>query len=282
MVSRRPGRSWRSDARSGSRYLLLAGYAFIAIAPIVLVAVNSFKTRKGIFNEPLALPNTTTFTLDGYQTVLGTDLARMVTNSAIVTVSSVAVVLLVASMASYALARHVFRGRQALSLYLVAGLFLPTILGSVVTLQMFVALGLVNSLLALVLVYTAQSISLAVFILIPFYRSVPSEIIDAGRVDGASEIGLYRLTLPLVRPALAAVGVLTMIPIWNDIWWPLILAPSRDSQTLILGTQMFVGQYNTDWNALLSQLTMAMLPVLMVFALFSRQLIRGITAGAVK
>ena len=125
-------------------------------------------------------------------------------------------------------------------------------------------------------------ISLAVFILIPFYRSVPSEIIDAGRVDGASEIGLYRLTLPLVRPALAAVGVLTMIPIWNDIWWPLILAPSRDSQTLILGTQMFVGQYNTDWNALLSQLTMAMLPVLMVFALFSRQLIRGITAGAVK
>lgn len=275
-------RRGRIDLMSLSRYPILIAYALIAVAPIVLVAMNSFKSRKAIFGDPLGPPDAATFSLKGYETVLAGDFVRQVGNSTVVTVSSVVLVLLVGSMASFAIARYVFRGRRAVNLYLLMGLFLPTTLGSVVTLQMFASLGMVNSLLSLILVYTAQAIPLAVFVLTAFFREVPSEIMDAGRVDGASEVGIYRLVLPLVRPALAAVGVLTMIPVWNDIWWPMILAPSQDSQTLILGTQRFMGQYNTDWNALLSALTMAMAPVLLVFALFSRQLIRGITGGAIK
>ena len=98
--------------------------------------------------------------------------------------------------------------------------------------------------------------------------------------------GLYshekRLVLPLVRPAMATVAVFTMIPIWNDLWFPLILAPSEATKTVTLGSQVFIGQFVTDWNAVLSALSMAIIPVLVLYVIFSRQLIRGITSGAVK
>ena len=88
--------------------------------------------------------------------------------------------------------------------------------------------------------------------------------------------------LPLVRPSMATVAVFTMIPIWNDLWFPLIIAPSEATKTVTLGAQMFLGQFQTDWNAVLSALALAILPVLVLYLIFSRQLIRGITSGAVK
>ena len=101
-------------------------------------------------------------------------------------------------------------------------------------------------------------------------------------MDGASEYRIYGLILPLVRPALGAIGVFTMIPIWNDLWFPLILAPGDNTATVTLGAQQFLGQFVSDWNAVLASLTLAMVPVLVLYMLFSRQLIRGITSGAVK
>jgi raffinose/stachyose/melibiose transport system permease protein len=92
----------------------------------------------------------------------------------------------------------------------------------------------------------------------------------------------FRLVLPLVRPAMATVAVFNMIPIWNDLWFPLILAPAEATKTLTLGSQVFIGQFVTDWNAVLSALSMAILPVMILYVIFSRQLIRGITSGAVK
>jgi raffinose/stachyose/melibiose transport system permease protein len=92
----------------------------------------------------------------------------------------------------------------------------------------------------------------------------------------------FRLVLPLVRPPMATVAVFTMIPIWNDLWFPLILAPSDTTKTVTLGTQMFLGEFVTNWNAVLAALSLAMLPVLVLYVIFSRQMIRGITSGAVK
>ncbi len=92
----------------------------------------------------------------------------------------------------------------------------------------------------------------------------------------------FRLVLPLVRPALATVAVFTLIPIWNDLWFPLILAPSEATRTVTLGAQLFLGQFQTDWNGVLAALTLAIVPVLILYVVFSRQLIRGITSGAVK
>jgi len=159
----------------------------------------------------------------------------------------------------------------------------PIRLGTVAILQMMATSGLVNSLTALILVYTAQGLPLAVFVLSEFMRTVSDDLKNAGRIDGLSEyVVFFRLVLPLVRPAMATVAIFSMIPIWNDLWFPLILAPGESTKTITLGTQVFIGQFVTNWNAVLAALTLSITPVLILYLLFSRQLIRGITAGAVK
>jgi len=114
-------------------------------------------------------------------------------------------------------------------------------------------------------------------------KLVSEDLKNAGRIDGLSEYRIFfRLVLPLVRPSLATVAVFTMIPIWNDLWFPLILAPAESTKTVTLGAQLFLGQFVTNWNAVLAALSLAILPVMILYLIFSRQLIRGITAGAVK
>ncbi len=170
-----------------------------------------------------------------------------------------------------------------MALYLAIGIMIPIRLGTVSILQIMVASNLVNTLTALILVYIAQGLPLAIFILSEFMRQVSDDLKNAGRIDGLSEYRIFFvLVLPLVRPALATVAVFNMIPIWNDLWFPLILAPGEATKTLTLGSQVFIGQFVTDWNAVLSALSMAMFPVLVLYLIFSKQLIRGITSGAVK
>ena len=126
-------------------------------------------------------------------------------------------------------------------------------------------------------------VTLAVFILSEFMKQVSDDLKNAGRIDGLSEYTIFfRLVLPLVRPSMATVAVFTMIPIWNDLWFPLILAPSEETKTVTLGAQLFLGQFVTNWNAVLAALSLAIIPVLILYVIFSRQLIRGITSGAVK
>jgi raffinose/stachyose/melibiose transport system permease protein len=259
-------------------------YTLIALFPVFVILINSFKTRRAIFSEPLALPNSKSFSMIGYETVLKQgDFFLYAQNSLIVTVASLFFILLFGAMAAFALSEYRFRGNLWMGLYLALGIMIPIRIGTVAILEIMVATGLVNTLWALILVYTAQGLPLAVFILSEFMRQVSDDLKNAGRIDGLSEYTIFfRLVLPLVRPAMATVAVFNMIPIWNDLWFPLILAPSEETKTLTLGSQVFIGQFVTDWNAVLSALSMAILPVLVLYVIFSRQLIRGITSGAVK
>lgn len=259
-------------------------YTLIALFPVFVILINSFKNRKSIFREPLALPDADSFSLIGYQTVMKQgDFFLYFQNSMIVTVASLFFILLFGAMAAFALSEYRFRGNLLLGLYMALGIMVPIRIGTVAILEMMVATGLVNTLYALILVYTAQGLPLAVFILSEFMRQVSDDLKNAARVDGLSEYTIFfRLVLPLVRPALATVAVFNMIPIWNDLWFPLVLAPAEETKTLTLGSQVFIGQFVTDWNAVLSALSMAILPVLVLYVIFSRQLIRGLTSGAVK
>ncbi len=259
-------------------------YTLIALFPVFVILINSFKARKAIFREPLALPNSDSFSMIGYETVMKQgDFFLYFQNSMIVTVASLFFILLFGAMAAFALAEYRFRGNLLMGLYLALGIMIPIRIGTVAILDLMVATGLVNTLWALILVYTAQGLPLAVFILSEFMRQVSDDLKNAARVDGLSEYAIFfRLVLPLVRPAMATVAVFNMIPIWNDLWFPLILAPAEETKTLTLGSQVFIGQFVTNWNAVLSALSMAILPVLVLYVIFSRQLIRGITSGAVK
>lgn len=259
-------------------------YTLIALFPVFIILINSFKERRSIFREPMALPNSDSFSLIGYETVVSQgDFFGYFQNSMIVTVASLFFILLFGAMAAFALSEYRFKGNLLMGLYLALGIMIPIRIGTVAILDLMVSTGLVNTLWALILVYTAQGLPLAVFILSEFMNQVSDDLKNAARVDGLSEYTIFwRLVLPLVRPALATVAVFNMIPIWNDLWFPLILAPAEEVKTLTLGSQVFIGQYVTNWNAVLSALSMAILPVLILYVIFSRQLIRGLTSGAVK
>ena len=279
----RRGRMGRLGTTFGVHAVLL-GYTLIAIFPVLIVVMNSFKNRRGIFTEPLALPGPETFSTEGYSTVLteGSFLLYY-GNSLIVTVVSLFLILLCGAMAAHALSEYRFKLNTLLGIYMILGIMVPIRLGTVAILQLMVDLNLVNTLVSLILVYTAQGLPIAVFILTEFMRTLSRDIKDCARVDGLSEYRIFfEVVLPLIRPVLATVAVFSMIPIWNDLWFPLILASSDATKTVTLGVQQFIGQYTVNWSAVLASLSIAILPVLVLYAIFSRQLISGITAGAVK
>lgn len=269
-------------ARFGT-HLILVLYSLIAIGPVLLIVGNSLKSRPAIFNTPFRPPLPDSFSLIGYQTIFSrANFMRYFGNSLTVTLVTMFLILLTASMAAYALSEYKFRLNTVLSLYLTLGIMIPIRLATVSILRLVVAMNLANTLTALILVYTAQGLPMSIFVLTQFMRQVPSELKDAARVDGANEYRIFALILPLVRPAIATVAVFVMIPIWNDLWFPLILAPAEQTWTVTLGAQQFLGQFVSDWNAVLAALTLATVPVLIFYGIFSRQLIRGLTAGAVK
>lgn len=264
-------------------HLFMAFYSVISLFPILLIVMNSFKERKAIFRTPYHFPNADTFSLKGYATLFDrANFELYFLNSFIVVMVSMFLILLFGAMAAYALAEYDFPGNPILGLYLAIGIMIPIRLGTIGILRLVVALGLINTLTALILVYIAQGLPIAIFILSQFMKATPKELKDAARVDGASEYRIFWLVLPLVRPALATVAVFTMLPIWNDLWFPLILANSENTKTVTLGAQVFLGQFVIDWNAVLSSLTLSMVPVLLLYLIFSKNLIRSITSGAVK
>ncbi len=268
--------------RIGSHAVLLAA-AVVCLFPVVLVIINSFKNRRAIFSAPFLPPTPETFSTVGYETVFArSNFGLYFLNSLIVTLGAMFLILFLGAMAAYALSEYSFRGNTVMAVYMAIGIMIPIRLGTISILRLVVSLGLINTLVALILVYTAMGLPLAIFILTQFMRQVPRELKDAARVDGASEYRIFWMILPLVAPAVATVAVFTIIPIWNDLWFPLILAPGEQTKTVTLGAQQFLGQFISDWNAVLASLTLAMLPILILYILFSRQLIRGLTSGAIK
>jgi raffinose/stachyose/melibiose transport system permease protein len=282
MALRRPSRG--TGPRTLAAHAALIAYTAVALLPVLFIVMNSFKSRRAVFAAPLALPGPGTFDPVGYTTVLaGGMFGTYFVNSLIVTLVSLAGIILFGAMAAFALAEYEFRLNTLTGLYLMLGIMIPIRLGTIGILELMVNTHLVNTLAALILVYVASGLPIAVFVLTEFMRTISDDLKNAGRIDGLSEYAIFwSLVLPLIRPAISTVAVFTMIPIWNDLWFPLILAPGDATKTVTLGAQQFIGQYVTDWNAVLAALSLGILPVVVLYLLFSKNLIRGITSGAVK
>jgi raffinose/stachyose/melibiose transport system permease protein len=271
---------------------ILLLYSALALFPLFLILINSFKDRKDLFRVPyqppiwFSLENGLSFinisSTKGYEQVFArADVLNYFRNSFFVTSVALFLILLTGAMASYALSEYTFRGNRFIGLYMALGVMIPIRLGTVSLIRMTSSMGIYNSPIALICVYTASGLPIALFIMTEFMRSVPRELKDAARVDGASEYRiLFTLVMPLIRPALATVLIFNMIPIWNDLWFPLTLTP--EFKTVTSGLSSFAGQYKTDWTALLAALALAMVPVLAFYIIFSRQFIRGLTRGALK
>ncbi len=259
---------------------LLVLFVIVAIAPIMVVVINSLKTTPGIFNAPFDLPNADTFDLGGYERVFSRgNFVVNYQNSLIVTVATTTLTLLFSTLAAFAISEYKVRLAPIIGGLFIVGIMLPIRLGTVPILRMMISWHLMDTLVALILVYTAMSVPIAVALMLTNFRAVPTELKEAARIDGAGELRTLRIVVPLVTPGLAAVAAITMLPVWNDLWFPLILAPSRGNQTVTLGVQQFVGQFTNDYPALLAALTMGAVPLIILFAIFSRQFVKGLSEG---
>lgn len=254
----------------------------IMLYPIVVMVLSGFKNNAEIYASPFALPQS--FSLKNFAAIWSeTNFPRYLANSLIVTASSVALIIATGTAAAYALARYQFRGNEWLYLFFLSGLVVPLKLAIIPLFVQLKALGLIDTRFGLVLVYTAMGLPSAVFILTGFLRTLPSELEDQARIDGASEARIMRsIMLPLARPAMVIAGIHNAVPIWNDFFFPLVFLQKDDLKTLPQGLTVFMGEYNTEWGVLFAGLTMAALPITIVYILLSRQFITGLTHGAVK
>ena len=186
-------------------------------------------------------------------------------------------------MAAYAIARYEFRGSGLVLMFFLSGLMVPLKLAIIPLFVQLDTLHLLDTRLGLVLVYVAMGLPSAVFILTGFLRTLPGELEQAARIDGASEARvMLGIMLPLARPAMVIAAIQNAVPIWNDFFFPLVFITTESRKTLPQGLTVFMGEYNTDWGVLFAGLLLAALPMTLVYIVLSRQFIAGLTQGAIK
>jgi len=263
-------------------YLILTVGAIIMILPLVNMVPMSFKSMSEMGSSPIGIPQN--WQTDNYTTAWQEgNLGQYLLNSGIVSVASVFFVMLLSSLVAYVLARFEFRGNTMIYMLFLAGLALPIQLIAVPLFIIMKNMNLLNNLLSVILVYVASGMSFSVFLLVNFFRTIPVDLEEAARIEGANVMQIYALImLPLVRPALTSVGLFNFVSAWNALFFPLIFLSAKSQMTVTVGVLSFVGQYSTQWNLLLPALVIVILPTVVVFSLASRQFIRGLTAGAVR
>ena len=259
--------------------MLLAGYAVVAVGPLLFMLLNSFRPSADIFNDPLGMP--TELYLGNYvEAWREAQFATYFTNSVGVVVSGVVLCTVVSAMAAYPLARYDFRGNGVLTAYFIAGLTLPIELAVVPIFYLLGSFGMVDSRLGLVLVYAATGIPFSVFILAAFFRGLPRDLEEAARLDGAGEFRIFaQVMLPLVKPAIATVAIFQFVQLWNDFFFPLVLLRSTEKYTLPVGLTNFFGEYQTDWGAVFAGLVITTAPLVVLFLFLTRHIVSGLVGG---
>ena len=261
-------------------HLSLLFFALLAIGPIFIILINSFKTSEGIFTGPLKLPNSDTFTLDGFKRAVAQgNFVRNYANSAIITLGSTLLTVICSCLAAYGITEYTTKLSKMIAGLFTIGIMLPVTLGTIVIIKMMVKFNILNTHLSLILVYVGIFVPLGVILMVTNFRTISNELKEAARIDGANEFRTFLIVLPLVMPGVAAVAAITMLPVWNDLWFPLILTAGPKTQTLTLGIQQFVGTYNNDWQALLAGLVLSAIPLILLFTIFSKQFIKGLSDG---
>ncbi|MBN2811098.1 MAG: carbohydrate ABC transporter permease [Spirochaetales bacterium] len=274
--------SLKMQNRHIASHIVLSLWGLLVLFPIWTMVINSFKFKLDIYLDPFGLPKKWNF--GSYASVFqdGNFLVYF-KNSLAVTVGSILLVLLFGSLCSYAIVNWKNRQTRFVYLFFIAGMMMPIKIGSIKLLEMIKALGLLNSIMGLYPIYIAMGLPIAIFVLTQFISDIPKELTEASVMDGASRFRIYaQIIMPIIKPALATVGIYNLVPFWNDLWFPLIFISDEKSKTLLLGVTRLFGQYQTDWSKILAVLTLSAIPVILLYLTMSRQFIRGLTAGAVK
>lgn len=263
-------------------HAVLIAYALVVLYPVLIMLFSSIKSTRELYTNPYGFPAQPMWS-NYARAWAEANFAVYFKNSLWVTGLSTTVILFLASMASFVLGRISFRMNSWIYLFFVAGLLIPSRLAIIPLFLLMRDLHLLNTHFGLVVVYTAGAMPFSIFLLTTFFRQIPTELQEAAEVEGAGLFTIYwRIMMPLVRPALATVGIFEFLHIWNDFFFPLVFLKSNKLLTIPVGLSVFFGEYATDWALLFAALAISILPVLVVFAFMSRQFISGLTQGAIK
>lgn len=269
-------------AAAALTWAFLGFFLLVSLLPLAWLLNNSLKTNLELETAPFALPSR--LSLENYATALATaDLPRLFLNSVLVAVCAVALNLCVASLASFALAREAFRGREAAHTALTAGVLVPLIAFMVPYFTLTTRTGLYDSLGALVLVYASINIPVSVFLVTSFMRTVPRELEEAAIMDGCGFLGrFWKIVLPLSRSGLVTAGTFCFIYAWNEFVMAMLLTSSLSSRTIQLGIRFFTSQFVTDYAGMFAAIALSIAPTVIAYAFLHDKIVAGITAGAVK
>jgi ABC-type glycerol-3-phosphate transport system permease component len=270
-------------------FAVLAGYLLWVVYPMAWVAYSSLKTDEAIFREAFALPPFDDLQTENYARAWNeAKFGSYFLNSVVVTLSAVTLIVLLGAMAAYALARFYHPLGKGVFWLFLAGLMIPVQLSIVPLFFELKALGLLNSRLGLILVYTANGLPFAIFILAGFFKSLPRSLYEAAVVDGCSEAAAFwKVMLPLARPGLVTVAIFQFIGVWKEYFFAFMFT-SGDAgasvRTLPLGLAnlSITSQYRSDYGMLFAGLVIVTIPILAVFIALQKQLVKGVTAGALK
>ncbi|MEW2430896.1 carbohydrate ABC transporter permease [Micromonospora sp. NPDC047644] len=267
------------------RWMIAIPMSLLAVAtiyPLIFTANVALKTRRDYILDRFGL--TSTLQWENISTAwTSVGMGRYFVNSLVVVTSSVLLLLLLGSMAGFALSQLRFRGSSALFLGCLAGLFIPFQVIMVPLARIMADTALIDTYPGLILVYVAQFLPFTVFLMTSYYKGIPPEIVDAARIDGNTVYGVYRrIMLPLGTPALLSVGILNALFCWNDVLMALVMMPSAENRTLMIGVTSLRGQYSDNIPTFASGVLIAAIPVLLVYLFLQRQIADGVAAGSTK
>lgn len=263
--------------------IVLIAYGAVVVYPLLIMLASSLKTTGEIFANPLNLIPDTIRLVNYVDAWNQANFGTYFRNSIFIGTVSVTLILFFGSMAAYVLARFNFPGNRAIYLLFLAGFMIPIRLAIVPLFVLMRDLHLLDTLWSLILVYIAGGMPFTIFLMVNFFRHIPRDLEDAAVLDGAGPFQVYyQIMVPLVRPALATVGLFHFLNVWNDFFFPLIFIRSADLRTVPLGVSTFFGEYSNDWSLMFAALSISIMPVIIVYLLASKQFIAGLTAGAIK
>lgn len=265
------------------RYVLLIAAGTVLIYPFLYMLSTSFKERTVFLGDPLRLiPDSPT--LENYARVLGTEnFGQYFLNSAVVAIVSTALIVLLASMMAYAFTRFSFPGKRILFTAIVVGLTIPTMMLIIPQFLLARDLGLLNSLHGLVPFYVGTALGFNTFVLCGFFETIPRELDEAMLMDGAGAWRRYwNLILPLSKPALATCVIFAFLGTWDEFAWALTVLNDTEVRTLPIAIALFQGQHSTSWGLVFAASMLAIIPVLIVYIVFQRYFVAGLSSGAVK
>ncbi|MDQ3484336.1 MAG: carbohydrate ABC transporter permease [Actinomycetota bacterium] len=262
-------------------HTVLLGWSILVLVPFIWSLIAATKTSREIFGSPWSLPESPQWS--NFARAWDKGVGDYLLNSIIVVTGGVLLTMLLGSMTAYVLARYEFRGNRVIYYFFAAGMMFPVFLAIVPLFFVVQTLGLLSTYHGLILVYTAYSLPFTVFFMHSFFRTLPTEIAEAAVMDGCSHSAVFfRVMLPMAKPGLLSIGIFNVLGQWNQFVLPAFLSPEKPVLAQGIAQLLASQRYEGDWGALFAALTVAMVPVVVVYLVFYRQVQAGLTGGTLK